>query len=195
MPDPLTDTILLEKITRETARMSFPGSMSRGKKQIVRKGAKKALEEFFVTSFPMRALSSQAQEISQQYDQWHGRRAREIGGVLKLYFGNPDNNPVVVGAKFLDTFMHQLMKYERCRPLWSQLHLALDQRIFDALRRLKSNALYPAREFLNKSPYAISYKNYVQIQNCLWELVHELNDRLTPEFKMKSRVELNWLWV
>ena len=56
MPDLLTDMMLLEKIARETARMSSPGSMGRGKKQIVRKGAKKALEEFFVTCFPMRTL-------------------------------------------------------------------------------------------------------------------------------------------
>jgi hypothetical protein len=143
----------------------------------------------------MSALWSQAPEISQHYDQWHEQRAREIGDVLKLHFGNPDNNPVVVGAKFLDTFMHQLMKYERCRPLWSQLHLALDRRIFDALRCLRSSALCPVREFLYKSPYAISYENYTQIQDCLWELIRELNDCLTPEFKMKSRVELNWLWV
>jgi hypothetical protein len=101
-----------------------------------------------------------------------------------------------VSAKFLDTFMHQLMKYEQCRPLWPVLHLPLDSRVFAALRRLKPSSLSEVQDLFSASPYSRRYEKHLNIQRALLRLIREFNDRPNAEFKIHSRVELNCLlWI
>jgi hypothetical protein len=88
------------------------------------------------------------------------------------------------------------MKYEWARPLWRQLHLPLDARIFQAFTRIKSPAIAKINSCIGtNAAYSISYEDYRFIQNTLWEFIEELNGRPGAEFQVKSRIELNYLWL
>jgi len=140
MQPPLTEEDFLDRIARETARMSYPGSMSRGLRPIVLKGTKAELEKFFATSFPMTDLWHQSAALSRDYDNWHEQQSFSIASAIRRYV--PEyHEPVAVATKFLNTCMHQLMKYEPCRALWGQLHLPLDRRVFLALASTQTDSL------------------------------------------------------
>ncbi len=79
---PTTKIEYLEKIARETARMSYPGSMSRGTKPVVKKGAKKALEEHFAVNFPLSDVWNHSSKIALQFDDWHTKRVNEIAQAM-----------------------------------------------------------------------------------------------------------------
>ena len=100
-----------------------------------------------------------------------------------------------VAAKFLNTYMHQLTKYREAYPLVPVLHLPLDARVMDSLRRLRFSALDAVRDVLGCSPYALPYKTHLKVQRALTKLIVELNARRGAEFQMQSRIELNWLWL
>jgi len=191
---PASRSELLKSIARETARMSYPGSMSRGEKQVVTKGTKEKLETYFATTFPMEEVWSSAKTLTGSYEKWHKKRTAEIASALGDHVAN-QNVPSSVAAKFLNTFMYQLMKYEPCRPLLPVLHLPLDRHVFDALHRLKSPALKSVSSAFESSPYALSYKDYSEIQCALLLFIEELNKRQKIEYKVKFRIELNWLWL
>lgn len=183
-----------EKIARETARMSYPGSMSRGTKPVVAKGTKKALEEYFAVDFPLPQVWCQSSDIAIQFDQWHTTRVDEIARTIQLWIST-HNEPRSVAAKFLNTFMHQLMKYEPCRPLLPVLHLPLDARVFATLSKLHAQSLAPIQNLLSCSPYSLPYEDHIQVQRALLAFVNELNARPETEFIIRARIELNWLWV
>jgi hypothetical protein len=189
-----TKTELFDKIARETARMSYPGSMSRGTKPVVAKGTKKTLEEYFAIDFPLPQVWHQSSEIAIQFDQWHTTRVDEIARAIQALVST-HNEPRSVAAKFLNTFMHQLMKYEPCRPLLPVLHLPLDARVFATLSKLHVKSLAPVQDLLSRSPYSLPYEDHIQVQRALLAFVNELNARPETEFKIHSRIELNWLWV
>ncbi len=191
---PISQAELLEKIACETARMSYPGSMSRGKKPVVAKGAKAELEKYFISKFPMREVWLSASKVAKSYDSWHDARTKEVAAAIQNHV-SAHNNSESVAAKFLNTFMHQLMKYEACRPLLPVLHLPLDARVFSALLRLKSPTLNQVRQKLTYSPYALPYVEHKEIQNALASFMQELNRRQNAEFTVQSRIELNWLWL
>jgi len=195
---PLTKQELLKQVALETARMSYPGGMSRGAKQVVTAGTKEQIESYFTTKFPMHELRENVSGIADVYDRWHEQQATAIGSFLEQQrcLGNPNNNKFAVGAKFLSTFMHQLMKYEWARPLWQQLHLPLDARVFQAFTRIESPAIAKINSRIGtKTAYSISHKDYQFIQDTLWEFVEELNKRPEAEFQVQSRIELNYLWL
>jgi hypothetical protein len=185
---------LLERIARETARMSYPGSMSRGTKPVVRKETKRTLEKYFAHQFPFRHVWLSAASLTCTYDAWHRARTAEIVDAVgdKIVAGDAR---MAVAAKFLNTFMHQLMKYEPCRPLFNVLHLPLDSRVFAALKKHRSPSLSSMQPFFRRSAYSLSYDEYIAVQGALWELVRELNTGSRGEFKLHSRIELNWLWL
>ena len=91
------------------------------------------------------------------------------------------------------------MKYEECRLLWDELHLPLDKRILVALCRLqrgmKSLALKRVALILRKSPYSLTYGEYIQVQRALRDFFTELNDRPNCQIRLGSRIELNLLWA
>jgi hypothetical protein len=167
---PLTKQELLKQIAHETAKMSYPGSMSRGPKQVVKSGTKAKLEDYFAVKFPLYEIWDNASHISDQYNAWHEHHTKEIGRFLKREqcLGNPNGNEFAVSAKFLNTFMHQLMKYEWARPLYRQLHLPLDTRVFKTFRLINSLAIAKIISCIGtNTAYSISYKDYKFIQNTL----------------------------
>lgn len=191
---PITLTELLERVARETARMSYPGSMSRGNAPVVLKGTKAVLEDFFAVRFPLRDVWLSSHQVADRYEDWHQTRTEEIAKALDASITKRPN-PMAVAAKFLNTFMHQLMKYEPCRALWPKLHLPLDVRVFANLARLRSPSLSAVQSSFAGSPYLLPYVAHLDIQRALWSLLQELNARPRAEFKFGSRIELNWLWI
>ncbi len=193
---PTTQKEYLKAVARETARMSYPGSMSRGKKQVLKEGAKKKIEEFFATF--LGDLWDSVDSVTNQFDVWHEKQARKLGQYLRDNgrLGKPENNSDVVGAKLINTFMYQLMKYERFRPLWNSLHLPLDGKTLRILQTLNCPSLISVKEIIKRPPYSLSYDEYCQIQRALREVVVELNKRPEVEYNLlTSRIELNLLWA
>jgi hypothetical protein len=78
----------LKKIARETARMSYPGSMGSGINQVVKKGAKKSLEEYFAGQFPISEVWDHSSKIAVQFDEWHTKRVNEIKSIKGSGHGN-----------------------------------------------------------------------------------------------------------
>jgi hypothetical protein len=135
-----------------------------------------------------------AGSLVKNYDGWHQARVEEMAQALLKKVNRP-NNAASVGAKFLNTFMHQLMKYEWARPLWPALHLPLDARVFKSLRIQSFPALASVRPLLRRSPYILSYAQHLEVQEALSVLARELNMRIEAEFRIRSRIELNLLWI
>lgn len=177
--------------------MSYPGRMG----GVVKTGTKKVVENYFVTDFPIEDIWDEAGLISRTFDRWHEKRVHELGrrirqrGLVK----KKSDLGEALAAKFLNTFMHQLMKYQQCRLLWDGLHLPLDKRILVALGRLrrgmKSSALKRVAVIFRKSPYSLTYGEYIQVQHALSDFITELNDRPRCQIRLRSRIELNLLWA
>jgi hypothetical protein len=198
---PLTRDEYLYAVAKETARMSWPGQMA----PILKKCAKKTTETYFTSAFLIHRKKIWGDQRISNYDKWHEGCVNELAESLKGKIksqsrrGAPtDYRAEAVAAKLLNTFMHQLMKYERSRFLWMDLHLPLDQRTFAALRKLAADSIalrYSGmREILAKNPYAVAPKEYKFIQSQLRKLVGELS-RANKEIKLTSRIELNVLWA
>ena len=132
--------------------------------------------------------------IVQDFDTWHKEQSEAIAKSINE-FVPPYHSAVAISTKFLNTFMHQLMKYEKCRPLWNCLHLPLDRRVFKALGQLRPRSLSSVRELFSHSPYGIAYNDYIAIQIALGNYRIELNERLQTGMQLTSRIELNWLWI
>lgn len=191
---PLTQHDLLRRIAVETARMSYPASMSRGRKPIVGRGTKATLEAYFRDIFPMDEVWDAAPTIALNYDAWHSSRVHDIAAHIAENV-SAHNVQESVAAKFLNTFMHQLMKYASARPLFTCLHLPLDARIFAKLLRIRSPSLTPLRDTFARSPYSLPYAQHATVQVALWQFIAELNARPGADFQITSRIELNWLWL
>ena len=110
----LTKSEFLKQIAVETAKMSYPGGMSRGISPIVKAGTKAALQEYFENTFPIGKLWD---EQLNEFNDWHKERVEEISKRLAHKYYSKNRSANAISAKFLNTFMHQLMKYKkfRCR--------------------------------------------------------------------------------
>jgi hypothetical protein len=135
-----------------------------------------------------------ASAIALNYDAWHSARVNEIAAHIATNVST-HNVRESVAAKFFNTFMHQLMKYEQARPLFTCLHLPLDARVFDKLRRIRFPSHTSLRATFIRSPYALPYAQHLTVQAALWQFVAELNARSDAGFRVTSRIELNWLWL
>jgi hypothetical protein len=174
--------------------MSYPGSMSRGKRPVVLKGTKSLLEQYFVDQFPIAQVWDRPTEVVDGFESWHQRQSQAIAASITA--GVPEYScSIAIGTKFLNTFMHQLMKYEPCKPLWNSLHLPLDRRVFAALQKLRPTSLSTVCCYFGQSPYGIAYEAYSTIQTALWQYMVELNSRPGAGMQLTSRIELNWLWI
>jgi hypothetical protein len=177
--------------------MSYPELMG----GIVKAGTKKAVEKHFVRDFPIEEIWDKAGQISRRFDRWHQKRVHELGGRIRRrgLVKKKSDLGEALAAKFLNTYMHQLMKYEHCRLLWDELHLPLDKRILVALGRLqrgmKSSALKRIATILRKPPYSLTYREYIDVQHALADFINELNGRTRCQIKLRSRIELNLLWA
>lgn len=187
----------LRFITTETARTAWPGSMMRGKKQVLRQGAKQAVERFFQEKFPMGDLWLNPSQVADHYEAWHRRVSKDLAEALRGYMGAKRNTTDAVAAKLLDTFMHQLMKTERARVLWHRLHLPLDRRVFDALSRrgVEFDGKAKIATILKKPPYSITRAEYETVQESMWSLLKRMPADSAVGLRWTSRIELNWLWI
>jgi hypothetical protein len=194
MAVPFTHAEALKCITTETARMSYPASMSRGKKPVVAKHTKKLVESHLLAAFPASDVWSSQSRAFTDFEAWHEERVNAMAAAIapKVLSGNQTKS---VAAKFINTFLHQLTKYEAARPLVPLLHLPLDSRVFTKLRALKSPALESFKAELKGSPYSLAYTQHLGIQLALLELLKELNARQGATYKFSARIELNWLWL
>lgn len=191
----------LKGIARETARMSRPGHMS----PILKKKTMDIVKDYFSDQFIPRLRDIWSTKSKIEYYNWHKQRVNEISGILKkrelIKELDKNNAPTnykskAVACKLLDTFMHQLMKYEECRYLYNDLHLVLDRGVFGNLRRLVKSysSLEPIKLILKRNPYTITYEEYMEIEEQLWQFIDELNRKI-PKAKDRicSRIELNSL--
>jgi len=182
----------LRHIVRETARMSYPGRFG-GK---LRRGAKKTIQEHFENVYPD-VLKAQIEN----YDVWHKKRVADISQVIEEgnYRQDENDTSFALSAKLVNTFMHQLMKYDRFRYLYKSLHLPLDRTVFQRLCRAENdhNELHHLRELAfrwKNCPYQFNKKDYTKIQNELWRLVEYYNKTVLPEnCQICSRIDLNCL--
>lgn len=191
---PITQAELLVLVARETARMSYPGSMSRGVNPVVSAGTKTTLEEYFAGNFDLKNIRNLKTFTQNKYDSWHKTKTGEIARRIQNLV-HQGRNPQAVATKFLNTFMHQLMKHEDYRVLYPFLHLPLDRRVFDKLRSIRWPSLPKKFQTFTCSPYSLSYKKYSTIQTALCALVCDLNKGRPSNLNLRSRIDLNWLWV
>jgi len=168
---------------------------------VLNEGAKRDAEEFFTSSVFCNELGRiRADRRTPDYDSWHRKQVTELAGSIGSHVG-AGYCAAAAAAKLLNTFMHQLMKYEWSRFLWRDLHLPLDRGTFPALRALAreidSVALREGEisETLRQNPYTMSLEKHELVQKQLWRLIGDLNHRTEKEFKLTSRIELNLLWA
>jgi hypothetical protein len=194
----------LQFVAIETARTAWPGSMMRGESQVLKKGAKKAVEDFFSgPDFPMKELWDNSRGIARHYDQWHSDVCRRLESVVSRLMGEKRkhvNRSAAIAAKLLDTFMHQLMKRHEVRALWCHLHLPLDRRILNALK--KPEITFPGKceiasilKDKENSPYSLERSEYDRIQTAMKELLAHAGKQMSGSSLWRSRIELNCLWV
>lgn len=191
MAFPLTKEDRAACIVKETAKMSYPSSMSRGKRPVVMKGTKALVEDYFVQRFVLAELEKI--EVAQEYEKWHFTLTRELARYICKNVHNY-NEPMPVAAKFVNTFMHQLTKYPEARHLLPFLHAPLDARVFTKLRKSKAAALSRCQLVLKQSPYSLRYRHHLRIQKQLLVWVKELNERANTNIRV-SRIDFNWLWL
>jgi hypothetical protein len=203
---PISKNQYLTAIARETAKLSYPGSMSRGEKQILTKGAKRGIEKFFTgDTFGFNDLWDNVENVKLQYADWHKKSVQALGKFLETnsLLGNRDNNAEAISSKLIDTYMYQSMKSEKFRLLRDKLHLPLDRIIISTLLKFKESLPLEVNLILTKyknHPYQFPYTEYMGIQEALFLLIRKINDELTqqPDGKSRqltSRIELNLLWA
>ncbi len=177
----------LERIARETARMSWPGHMN-----MVDAGTKEKLETFFVDTFPLEDLWNGKSVAYTDYDRWHKKQTQDMSKHVvenKLKREKKQYCADAVSAKFLNTFMHQLMKYGEFRGLYKYLHLPLDSKVLPLLNKKLNRR--------DCCAYTMDYVAYAKIQNDLWAVVEDYNKQLEGTgIKLRSRIDLNTiLWA
>ncbi|HCO92826.1 MAG TPA: hypothetical protein DIU00_02555 [Phycisphaerales bacterium] len=108
----------LTHIARETASIAAPGSIYG--RVLVGERIKQKVTEFFTDSelFPMIDLWN-CSVNTEYYQNWHKLQVNGLSNVIGEHIKQLHNHtPRIsfpIAAKLLDTFMHQLMKYERFR--------------------------------------------------------------------------------
>jgi len=182
----------LQHVVSETARMSYPGRFG-GK---LRARAKSAIQGHFEERYPV-MLRAQINN----YDRWHRNRVVCISRVIEEGNYKQDNNDTyfALSAKLLNTFMHQLIKYDRFRYLYKSLHLPLDRTVFHCLCKVENdhNELRHLRELIEPLAmyaYRFDAETYTQIQEELWQVVNHFNTNVLPKnCQIYSRIDLNCL--
>ena len=177
----------MKRVARESFRMSYSGL------RLVTGTTKTEIEHFFVSSFPMQDVWDNASKTANTFDKWHKHQVQAISERLDGRMRREDYIATAIAAKFLNTFLHQLMKYGKCRSLWKHLHLPLDRIVFDELKALsrRSVALKPVASLFDKSPYSITPKEYRRIQISLKNYMNELNGQPAFQPALTSRIEFN----
>jgi hypothetical protein len=179
----------LKEIARETAKMSWPGEMN----NIVVAGTKAELEKYFTgPEFPIEELWDGTSIAYIDYEKWHKGQTQNISKHVVVKTDKKPYVPVAVSAKFLNTFMHQLMKYEKFRGFYELLHLPLDSRVIKH-KDIKKKC----EELKITNAYTIDYDTYKNVQEGLKKLLEDYTEQLeSAGIKLRSRIDLNAvLWA
>jgi hypothetical protein len=193
-------------VKKETAMLAWPGHMN----PIVRKGAKTAVERFFVDQVDLATLSAESIRTQDNFDTWHRRNITALAQVLNTgdrdgkWIKDRDREPYsadAVASKLVDVFLHQLIKYRPFAHLHDYLHLPIDTQVQPKIRKLAREAHEPRHRVAagllknTRNVYTLSYEEYMKIQIFLWDAVDaELNDEF--EKYGHSRILLNpYLWA
>lgn len=173
-------------IARETAKMSWPGHMN-----MVDAGTKAELETLFVDTFPVEDLWNGKSVASYtEYDRWHKEQTQNISKhVVENKLKKKQYSADAVSAKFLNTFMHQLMKYGEFRGLYKYLHLPLDSKVLSLLNKKLNRS--------NECAYTMDYQTYADIQKELLKVLEKYNKELEGTgIELRSRIDINAiLWA
>lgn len=204
--DNITKEEFLTHIAEETTRMAAPGHFYGH--VLKNKGTKDKVTSFFVKKFPIKDLWEGTVK-PKDYQNWH---KRQINGLSRVIDGHikqlpkkspkkPPRTSFSIAAKLMDTFMHQLMKYERFRYLYKSLYLPLDREALSQLSRKTIHGvevpekLHQIASEYKSNPYSISAKKYIKIQEKLSVLLKHFNKDLPKDCRLKARIELNCiLW-
>jgi hypothetical protein len=168
---------------RETARASYPGGMSMFKTGIVIARNKQQVSDFFVSDVFF------VPEV-EAFKSHHGKLCDRLSQKINLNIGRTELKRVTVAAKFIDTFLYHLMKFEEYRKLWTVLHLIVDSRLIRKLKKYGDKSLIAFLKNYPNSPYEASYSQYLELQDYLDEYIRGLNSPF-----IKNKIELNFLWA
>ena len=184
----------LRHIVRETARMSYPGRFG-GK---LRGGAKKAIQSHFEKVYP-----DELQAQIENYDAWHKDLVDQLSQVIEEgnYRQDENDTSFALSVKLVNTFMHQLMKYDRFRYFYKKIHLPLDKSVFVSIYRIipkhDRTELHSLRELVRphrKRSYEFGENEYKEIQEKLWIMIKYFNEVVLPKnCQICSRIDLNCL--
>ena len=191
----------LKLVAQETSRMSQPGSfygrVLKKKNEESKDKAYLPVHNYFLYNFPLQDIWECRTMTEQGFEKWHKLRLGEIAKVISdNYLFRTEYNPTILGAKLIDTFMHQFMKYPQCRSVYEWLHLPLDRTALNSIPKLKDicgidgdlEELFDLSEKYKRCPYGLAPDDYMEIQKYLL-IVKEI-------FGLTARVELNAiLWA
>lgn len=194
--------VVLKNIVFETTRMASPGSFYG--RVVCNKYTKNQVASFFSDIFPINDLWNHV-VILDKYSEWHLEQTNRLNEVIKDHIRQLPNRtrriPFPISAKILDTFMHQLMKYERFRYLYNYIFLPLDQKALQRMSLLTINRVKVPEDLrqlaikYKNEAYSIPYQEYIRIQNMLPILLNKLNQVLPEDYRLNARIELNCvLW-
>ncbi len=185
----MTKENYLKEIARESAKMSWPGEMN----NIVIGGTKAGLEEYFTgPEFPIEELWDGTSIAYTDYEKWHKEQTQNISEHVVVKTEKKPYVSVAVSAKFLNTFMHQLMKYEKFRGLYERLHLPLDSRV---IKHKDIKEICKKLGIMNA--YTIDYDTYKDAQESIKGVLENYKKELEATgIKLRSRIDLNAiLWA
>lgn len=195
----ITKAILLQHIAMETANMASPGHflghVLKGEDKQKKKTKKKLIDFFSVSEkFPIGNLWH-GKVRPDCYKGWHKEQIENLSCVIRGHIISLHNHQkrtaFAVAAKLLDTFMHQLMKYDRFRYLYKVLYLPLDRRALGKISQQHILGVPVCQQLLDRAqeyqdnPYSMPSRCYYKIQK---ELIN-----LSSDCGLKARIELNCL--
>ena len=137
------------------------------------------------------------------FDEWHKIQSHHLAQHLETknlikFMNNDHYKPEAIACKLLNTFLHQLMKYNECKHTWCYLHLVIDNKAFDNLKRLKNTykSINAISSTLSKNPYELTYNEYMAFQNHMLTFMNEKKEKCDMDVSLDSRIKLNQiLWA
>lgn len=167
---------------KEAAKAGYPGGMTRGKTRIVIKKNKEQVINFFgAGEFKI--------PLQRTFEDDHKKICSELSKILKLNPIRKQLNKETVAAKFVDTFLYQLTKFDEYYYLSKKLNLIIDNRVITKLRKISDNELKIFLDSYPNSVYEATYHQYQDLQIQITEFIQ----RSKNPFILK-KIDLNILW-
>lgn len=182
----------IRRLVVESFRMGYPAGMNRGKNPVIKGAIKDELLAHFKTKVADKVMSDVPGP--ERYVLWHKKLCRSLESVFHGRLGD-ERKLFPITAKFIDTFMHQMMKYEDYRDLYGVIFLPLDGIVTPKLKKMfKEEGLMDngLDTFFELGPYKIDDGVYYLVQEKLNDLATQVGARIG---KSIFRIDLNVLWA